>query len=110
MTIGDITVTGDSIVTPAGILPLRGAVWTVTDMSRTEQQIPAYAIVLAVIFFLACLLGLLFLLIKETTTTGYVQVTVNSGGRYHATMIPARSPADFFAVTQQVNYARTLSA
>ena len=71
---------------------------------------PAYAIVLAVIFFFACLLGLLFLLVKERKTTGYIQVTVNSGGRYHATMIPARGPNDVFAVTQQVNYARSLSA
>lgn len=102
--------TSDSILTPAGALPLQGAVWTVTDMSRTEQGIPPYAIVLAVIFFLACFLGLLFLLIKENKTTGFIQVTVNSGGRYHATMIPVRTPADFYAVTQQVNYVRGLCA
>lgn len=108
MTIGDIAVTESGIVTPAGVLPLRGAVWTVSDMSRTESKTPTYAIVLAVIFFFACLLGLLFLLMKEQVTTGYAQVTVNSGGRYHAVMIPVRGPQDVFAITQQVNYARTL--
>jgi hypothetical protein len=110
MTLGDIAVTESGIVTPAGVLPLRGAVWTVTDMSRTESKTPTYAIVLAVIFFFACLLGLLFLLMKEQVTTGYAQVTVNSGGKYHATMLPVRGPQDIYAITQQVNYARTLSA
>lgn len=110
MTIGDIAVTEAGIVTPAGVLPLRGAVWTVSDMSRTESKTPTYAVVLAVIFFFACLLGLLFLLMKEQVTTGYAQVTVNSGGKYHAAMIPVRGPQDIYAITHQVNYARTLCA
>lgn len=110
MTIGDIAITESGIMTPAGLLPLRGSVWTVSDMSRTESTTPPYAIVLAVIFFAACLAGLLFLLIKENVTTGFAQVTVNSGGKYHATMIPVRGPQDIYAITQQVNYARSLSA
>lgn len=36
---------------------------------------------LAIIFALACLLGLLFLLVKEDVTTGYVQVSVRSGAK-----------------------------
>ncbi|CAG7649105.1 hypothetical protein [Actinacidiphila bryophytorum] len=110
LTIGDIAVTETGIMTPAGLLPLRGAVWTVSDMSRSESKTPTYAIVLAVIFALACLVGLFFLLIKENVTTGFAQVTVNSGGKYHAVMIPVRGPQDIYAITQQVNYARSLSA
>ncbi|WP_327289592.1 hypothetical protein [Streptomyces sp. NBC_01198] len=110
LTIGDIAVTETGIMTPAGLLPLRGAVWTVSDMSRTESKTPTYAIVLAVVFALACLLGLLFLLIKDDVTTGFAQVTVNSGGKYHAVLIPVRGPQDIYAITQQVNYARSLSA
>ncbi|WP_326652103.1 MULTISPECIES: hypothetical protein [unclassified Streptomyces] len=110
VSIGDITVMGDSIVTPAGTLPLRGAVWNATDMSRTEEKIPAHAIVLAVVFFIFCLLGLLFLLMKEKTTTGFIQVTVTSGGRHHSTMIPARGPESFQMVMGQINYARSLSS
>jgi hypothetical protein len=110
VTIGDIAVTGDGIITPVGQLPLRGAAWTVTDMSRTEEKIPAYAIVLAIVFALACLFGLFFLLIKEKRTTGYVQVTVSGGGRYHATMIPVSHPGAVTGIMQQVNYARSLSA
>lgn len=106
---GDITVTADGIITPAGKMPLSGATWTVTDMSRTEEKIPTHAIVLAVVFFVFCFLGLLFLLMKERTTTGHVQVTVNSGGKFHSTMIPVHDPMAVQHIMQQVNYARSVS-
>ncbi|WP_407550972.1 hypothetical protein QOM21_16755 [Streptomyces sp. Pv4-95] len=109
LSLGDIAVTGDTIMTPAGPMPLRGAIWTATDMSRTEEKIPAHAVVLAIVFFLFCLLGLLFLLMKERVTTGFVQVTVNSGGRHHSTMIPVQSREQVMFVLNQVNYARSLS-
>ncbi|GLX53674.1 hypothetical protein Shyhy01_66230 [Streptomyces hygroscopicus subsp. hygroscopicus] len=110
LAIGDITVMGDQIITPAGQLPLRGAIWNATDMSHTEEKIPTHAIVLAIVFFLFCLLGLLFLLMKERKTTGYIQVTVTSAGRHHQTMIPAHGPETFPAIMGQVNYARSLSS
>ncbi|WP_336047820.1 hypothetical protein [Streptomyces sp. CA2R101] len=109
LSLGDIAVTGDTIMTPAGPMPLRGAVWTATDMSRTEEKMPTHAVVLAVVFFFFCLLGLLFLLMKERVTTGFVQVTVNSGGRHHSTMIPVQSREQVMFVLNQVNYARSLS-
>ncbi|MDH2391828.1 hypothetical protein QCN29_24225 [Streptomyces sp. HNM0663] len=110
LALGDITVVGDSIVTPAGTLPLKGAVWNATDMSRTEEKIPTHAIVLAVVFFVFCFLGLLFLLMKEKQTIGFIQVTVTSGGRHHSTVIPAQGPQTFPWVMGQLNYARSLSA
>ncbi|MFF0446973.1 hypothetical protein ACFYT4_11240 [Streptomyces sp. NPDC004609] len=110
VSIGDITVLQDTIVTPAGTMPLKGAVWNATDMSRYEEKIPTHAIVLAIVFFIFCLLGLLFLLMKEKVTTGFIQVTVTSGGRHHSTMIPAQSPMTFQQVMGQVNYARSISA
>ncbi|MFE3327673.1 hypothetical protein [Streptomyces sp. NPDC059176] len=109
MSIGDITVLQDSIVTPAGTLPLKGAVWNFTDLSRTEDKIPTVGIVLAVVFAVFCLLGLLFLLMKEKTTTGFIQVSVSSGGRHHTTMIPATGPDTVHWVMGQINYARSLS-
>ncbi|MEV6418194.1 hypothetical protein [Streptomyces sp. NPDC051662] len=110
VSIGDITVVGDSIITPSGTLPLRGAVWNATDMSRTEEKIPTHAIILAIVFFVFCLLGLLFLLMKEKTTTGFIQVTVTSGGKHHATMIPANNAGTFQMVMGQISYARSISA
>ncbi|MEU6883449.1 hypothetical protein [Streptomyces sp. NPDC046712] len=109
LSLGDITVMGDQIITPAGNMPLKGAVWNAMDMSRTEEKIPTVAIVLAIIFFVLCLLGLLFLLMKEKQTTGFIQVTVTSGGRHHATMIPATGPDTIHWVMGQLNYARSLS-
>ncbi|MBT2489983.1 hypothetical protein J7E96_15955 [Streptomyces sp. ISL-96] len=110
MSIGDITVMPDSIVTPSGTMPLKGAVWTVTDMSRTEEKMPTVAVVLAVVFFVFCFLGLLFLLMKEKVTTGYIQITVTSGGRHHSTVVPALGPHTFHMIMGQINYARSLSA
>lgn len=110
VSIGDITVMNDGIVTPSGTLPLRGAVWNATDMSRTEEKIPTHAIILAIIFFIFCLLGLLFLLMKEKKTTGFIQVTVTSGGKHHSTMLPATGPDSFQIVMGQISYARSLSS
>ncbi|MFI6646398.1 hypothetical protein ACIBI8_02070 [Streptomyces sp. NPDC050529] len=109
LSLGDITVMNDSIVTPSGTMPLKGAVWTATDMSRTEEKIPTVGIVLAIVFALLCLIGLLFLLMKEKKTTGFIQVTVTSGGRHHSTMIPAMGPDTFQMVMAQVNTARSMS-
>jgi hypothetical protein len=110
VTIGDITVMQDGIVTPQGTLPLKGAIWNATDMSRHEEKIPTHAIVLAVVFFVFCLLGLLFLLMKERVTTGFIQVSVTSGGKHHTTMIPATSAMTYQQVISQVSYARSVSA
>lgn len=107
--IGDISIAGDQIITPSGSMPLRGAMWNATDFSRTEEKIPTHAIILAVIFFLFCLLGLLFLLMKEKKTTGYIQITVTSGGRHHSTMLPATDAMSYQRVMAQINYARSLS-
>lgn len=108
VTIGDISVEQQRIVTPAGVMPTHGANWSAMDMSRTEEKIPAWAIVLAIIFFLACLLGLLFLLVKERKTTGFVQVTVQYGNRTHNTHVGVSSPDQVADVLARVNYARTL--
>ncbi|MCX5109882.1 hypothetical protein OOK13_15305 [Streptomyces sp. NBC_00378] len=109
MTFGDIAVMQDQIVTPSGPMPLKGAVWTATDLTRTEEKIPTVAIVLAIVFALFCLVGLLFLLMKEKQTTGFVQVSVSSGGRHHSTMIPAADQNTFPLVMAQLNTARAMS-
>lgn len=109
LVLGDTAIIDDKVMTPGGALPLKGAVWTATDMSRTDERIPPHAIVLAVVFFVFCFLGLLFLLMKERVTIGYVQVAVSSGGRYHTTMVPVDDPRTVGLVMGHVNYARSLS-
>lgn len=111
LTIGDIGITSDNlVVTPNGTAPLRETRWIALDQSVTTQTIPAYAIVLAVIFALACLLGLLFLLIKEDRTTGYVMVTVTGPGVQHSTQVPVNSPYAVAQVRQMVSQAQSMAA
>lgn len=62
------------------------------------------------VFFLFCLLGLLFLLIKEDLTTGWLQVTVQGPAFVHTTQVPAYNQLMVADVFARVNYARTLTA
>jgi hypothetical protein len=110
VTIGDITVTQTQVHTPSGSYPLAGTHWTVQENVQHSESIPAWAIVLAVIFFVFCLLGLLFLLVKERKTSGYVQVGVQGPGFFHATQVPVYNALHVGHVQQQVNYVRSIVA
>jgi hypothetical protein len=109
-TIGDISISQHWVMTPTGPHPIRGSVWTVTDMSHYQESISAAGIVLAIVFIWFCLLSLLFLLMKDRRMVGSIQVTVQGSGFHHSTMIPATSPHSVTGVHQMVNYARTLAA
>jgi hypothetical protein len=110
VTIGDIGVTPSTVVTPSGTRPVGKVQWMFTDMSRTTEAIPTWAIVCTVIFFLFCLLGLLFLLVKENRTEGHVQVVVQGSGFVHTTQLPVSSIAQVADYNARVNYARSVSA
>lgn len=110
LTIGDVGLTTDTVVTPNGAAPLRGSQWIVMDQSTTSQKIPTYAIVLAIVFAVLCLLGLLFLLIKEEVTTGYVSVTVRSGDLFHTCQIPVSNSYEIQHIRALVSQAQTLAA
>jgi hypothetical protein len=110
LTIGDIGVTPNWVVTPNGSAPLAGSRWIVADRTTTQSKIPAWAIVLAIIFALFCLVGLLFLLVKERTTTGYVEVSVMSGNLSHMTQVGVQSETDIARIRQLVHQAQTLAA
>jgi len=110
LTIGDIGITQDTVVTPNGNARLAGSQWLVIDRTTQETKIPAWAIVLAIIFTLLCLVGLFFLLVKETTVTGYVEVSVRSGNLVHMTQLPVRTQYDVNNYRQMVSQAQTLAA
>ncbi|WP_232665671.1 hypothetical protein [Pseudonocardia sp. TRM90224] len=110
VTIADISVTQHWVITPSGTCALRDARWTFSDLSRTHQAIPAWAIVCAVIFALFCLLGLLFLLVKEERTDGFVQVLVQGPRLLHTVQIPVYAVHQVWDVNQRVNYVRSLAA
>jgi len=109
-TVGDISISQHWVMTPTGPHPIRGSVWTVTDMSYYQESISTAGIILAIVFVWFCLLGLLFLLMKDHRMVGYLQVTVQGNGFHHSTMIPARGPQSVIGVHQTVNYARSLAA
>ena len=100
-------VNNDTIITPNGQVPLAGSTWFVTDQSTTRQSIPTYAIVLAIIFALACLLGLLFLLIKEEETTGFVEIRVQKDNFFHMTQIPAIAHGNVTNIRYQIGQIQT---
>jgi hypothetical protein len=108
--IGDITCTQEHVITPQGSAPIRDANWTFTDMSRTSQEIPTWAVICAIVgFFFVCFLSLLFLLAKENKTEGWVQVTVQTPSFAHTTQLPVTSAfqvSDYFA---RMEYARSLT-
>jgi hypothetical protein len=108
--IGDISVTQTTVFTPSGSRSLNEVQWSVTDMTVTSQTIPTWAIVCAIVFALACLLGLLFLLVKETVTKGTLQVTVQGPGLVYTTQIPIATAQQFADINGRVDYARTLSS
>ncbi|GAC66225.1 hypothetical protein GS4_01_00260 [Gordonia soli NBRC 108243] len=108
--IGDITCTQTHVITPSGTFPIVGSQWAVTDMSVTTERMSQVGLVLALVgFFLVCFLSLLFLLMKDRQTTGYVQVTVWGGGITHVANIPAFSPVTMPDISNRVAYARSLA-
>ncbi|MFE2999371.1 hypothetical protein ACFXG4_30730 [Nocardia sp. NPDC059246] len=109
MSIGDITVFPGVIVTPSGPMMLKGAMWNAVDNSRVETKMPAYAIVLAILLFPVCFVGVFCLLIRETEFSGFVEVSVASGGRYHQTLIPVLQRETFAEIMSRVSYARSVS-
>jgi hypothetical protein len=110
VTIGDISVTQSQVFTPSGARPLAEISWTVTDGSVTTSGIPVWAIVATIVTFWFFLLGLLFLLVKETTTRGAMQVTVFGPGFVHTTNIPVSAQPQVVDINARVNHARMLAA
>jgi hypothetical protein len=115
--IGDMAVTPTRVMTPAGPHPLGGTHWIVQENVQHSESTPTWAIVLAIVtvvlfiwLFLLGLLGLLFLLAKERKTTGYVQVSVQGPGFFHATQMPVYNPLHVGHIHQQVNYVRGIAA
>ena len=108
--IGEITVSPPVIQTPAGVLPLTGAVWQVADYWQREEKVATWALVCAILgFFCLTFFSLFFLLVKETRHYGTVQVTVTSGTQQYVARIPVTDQGQVQHLNNQVNYVRSLS-
>ncbi|MBW8481734.1 hypothetical protein [Actinomadura parmotrematis] len=86
--IGDTGVTRSHVLLPHGRYPLRGSMWNVQDSTQVSEGIPAVAIVLTILFVWFCLLGLLFLLMKERRYSGFVSISVTGDGFHHSMQFP----------------------
>ena len=108
--IGDITLFATHISTPAGTAPIEGLTWTMRDQTVTTETISTVGVILAILFFWVCLLGLLFLLMKDRKIQGGVEVSVQGANFFHLTQIPISNPAQIAEIRRWVDYGRALSA
>lgn len=104
--LGDISVSDSRIQLPYGTYPLAGTTWMVTNQTYVTESIPGWAVVMAILTFLLCLLGLLFLLVKERRLYGAMQVSVQGPGLSHSTYIPINSDLQIFQVNSTVDWIR----
>jgi|SRR3954447_27056176 hypothetical protein len=109
LSIGDITVTQTHIYVPQGRYPLHGTTWTVQDSTQVTEGIPPVAIILTIVFVWFCLIGLLFLLMKEKRYTGFVSITVTGMGLYHSVQFPSAQHTGAWAA-DMVGRARAITA
>lgn len=110
VTVGDMGCTAHWVLTPSGVHPLAGTIWIVTHQTTLTRRIPSYAIVLAILFAVVCLLGLLFLAVREERLQGFVQVSVHApDGFYYATQVPITDQRQVLDTEQRVTYIRGLA-
>src|SRR3569833_570962 len=83
LSIGDNSVTQTHVYESLGRYPLHGTTWAVQVSSQVTVGIPPVAIILTIVFVWFCLIGLLFLLMKEKRYMGFVSITVTGHGLYH---------------------------
>lgn len=110
VTVGDIHLTQDWVVTPRGSVPAPEAQFIAQDCSVTTRVIPGWAVLFAILGFLFFLLGLLFLLVREERTTGFVQVQVVAPGWQYVTQIPVSNRAQVADLLARVTYANGVIA
>lgn len=104
--LGDIAVTDTRVHTPLGNWPLQGTTWTMTNQTFVTEAIPTWAIVCTIIGIFLCLLGLLFLLVKERRMNGAVQVSVQGPGLAYSTYIPVRNEMAVYNISRNVDWIR----
>ena len=109
LTVGQIVVNEHWLTTPAGSWELKEANVSLFDQTRMESRIPSWAIVTAIITALFFLVGLLFLLARENTITGFITVTITSEqGQAYTEHVPVNSPMMRADIFSRVNYIQSL--
>ena len=79
------------------------------DQTHTTSKTPTWAIIAAVVTFWFALLGLLFLLVKESKTEGYILLTVDGPGMRHVSQVPVFTAEQRTDVMQRAAYLQMLA-
>lgn len=108
VSIGNVHVTDQAVVSPAGAWPLAQVNVTTTDQTSTTTHTPAWAIVMVVLFIWFFLLSLLFLFAKETRVSGFVAVHIQSGGYSYTEQVPVHSAAERAEILRRALYVQGL--
>ena len=77
-----------------------------SNQTFVTEAIPAWAIICAILFFIFCLLGLLFLLVKQRRVNGAVQVGVQGPGLSFSAYSPVNSEFAVFQISNSVDTIR----
>jgi hypothetical protein len=108
VSIGNVHVTEQYVITPAGTWPLTQVNVTTTDQTSTTTHTPAWAIVMVILFIWFFLLSLLFLLARETRISGFMAVHIQAGGYSYTEQVPVYSSVQRTDVLNRVLYVQSL--
>lgn len=108
--IGSIRVTNGTVYMQYGQFPLKGSRWHIDHYWETRRELPTWAIVAMCVTVIFCLVGLLFLLVKEDVTTEYARVVVAYGDGGCTTLVPIMGQAQYDYLASLVTYVEMLEA
>ncbi|MDQ0241458.1 hypothetical protein [Arthrobacter bambusae] len=108
VSIGNVHVTEQYVMTPAGTWPLAQVNVTTTDQTSTTTHTPAWAIVMVILFIWFFLLSLLFLLARETRISGFVAVHIQAGNYSYTEQVPVYSAVQRADVLNRALYVQSL--
>lgn len=109
ISVGHIHATQDYVVTPAGTWPLAEVTVESRDQTATTSGIPAWAVILVIVFIWFFLLSLLFLLAREERTSGSIVVTVtHTSGRQWVEHVHIQAPHWRDDTLARVSYLQNL--
>jgi hypothetical protein len=108
VSIGNVHVTDQYVITPAGSWPLADTNVTSADQTATTTHTPAWAIVLVVLLIWFFFLSLLFLLARERQVSGFIAVTIQANGQRYTEQVPVASEAQRYDVLNRVAYLQSL--
>lgn len=107
LSIGNVYVTENSVITPAGTWPLADVNVTTADQTAVTTHTPTWAIVMVIVFIWFFLLSLLFLLAKERRMGGWVAVHIAAGPYSYTEQVPVRSEQQRAEVFNKVHFMQT---